>query len=160
METSDAYDPYGAGGTADPATQPGFVCATRTKTLTQWFNPCAFKNPPRATLGPTDTSANLINYASAGDIPFGPYGRQSVTGPGFWGLDMSLFKSFAIPYRESSLQFRADAFNLLNHPSFGNPGNGLSGSNSQAVNSTRFNGASSGVQQDQRVLQMSMRLTF
>ncbi len=153
-------NPYAPGGTDNPVTQPGFVCATKTKTIAQWFNPCAFENPPEATLGPTNASANLINYQSAGLIPFGPYGRQPVVGPGFWDLDMSLFKSFAIPYHDSSLQLRADAFNLLNHPSFGNPGSGLSGGNSQAINSTRFEGASSGVQQDQRVLQMSVDLKF
>jgi hypothetical protein len=79
-----------------------------------------------------------------------------VTGPGFNKLDASLFKTFAIPYRKTSLQVRADAFNLLNHPSFGNPGTGLTGANSQAITSTRF----SGVIPDARVLQVAMRLSF
>jgi hypothetical protein len=148
-------DPYGAGGTANPATQPNFVCATHVKTLAQWFNPCAFANPPQAS-SVTDPSQNLIAASAAGDIPFGPPGRQSIIGPGFYGLDMSLFKNFAIPYRESSLQFRADAFNVLNHPSFGNPGNSLTGSNGQAITSTRF----SGIIPDSRVLQVAMRLSF
>ncbi len=147
--------PYAAGGTADPATQPNFNCATQVKTLTQWFNPCAFKNPPQAA-ATTDPSNNLIAESVAGKIPFGPPGRESITGPGFWGLDMSLFKNFAIPYRESSLQFRADAFNMLNHPSFGNPGSSLTGSNGQAITSTRF----SGLIPDSRVLQVAMRLRF
>ena len=33
---------------------------------------------------------------------------------------MSLFKNF-ITVREQYLQFRVDAFNLFNHPSFANP---------------------------------------
>lgn len=148
-------DPYAPGGTADPATQPNFVCATKTKTLAQWFNPCAFKNPPQA--APTTIpSQNLIAESVAGNIPFGPYGRQSIKGPGFWDLDMSLFKSFPIPIHESSLEFRADAFNVLNHPSFGNPGSGLTGSTGQAITSTRF----SGIIPDARVIQVAARLSF
>jgi hypothetical protein len=33
---------------------------------------------------------------------------------------MSLFKNFAT-WREQNLQFRADAFNVLNHPTLGTP---------------------------------------
>lgn len=148
-------DPYSPGGTANSATQPNFNCATQTKTLRQWFNPCAFINPPQAAAA-TDPANNLIAASAAGKIPFGPPGRESITGPGFFGLDMSLFKSFHIPYRESSIQLRADAFNILNHPSFGNPGTGLTGSNSQAITSTRF----SGLIPDARVVQVAMRLKF
>jgi hypothetical protein len=38
-------------------------------------------------------------------------------------VDFSLFKSFSLrPLREGSeLQFRAEAFNFLNHPQFGQP---------------------------------------
>jgi len=88
--------------------------------------------------------------------PFGPYGRQAITGPGFWDLDMSLFKSFPIPFRESALEFRADAFNVLNHPSFGNPGSSLTGTSGQSINSTRF----SGIIPDARVVQVAARLSF
>ena len=38
---------------------------------------------------------------------------------------MSVFKNFK-SWREQSLQFRADAFNLFNHPSWGNPNDDLS----------------------------------
>ncbi len=148
-------NPFGAGGVANPATQPQFVCATRTRTLQQWFNPCAFQNPPQAAQV-TDPAGNLIAASSAGLIPFGPPGRVGVTGPGFNKLDMSLFKSFAIPVHESSLQFRADAFNLLNHPSFGNPGSSLTGSQGQAITSTRF----SGLIPSGRVIQLALRLAF
>ncbi|MGB6133498.1 MAG: TonB-dependent receptor [Acidobacteriaceae bacterium] len=148
-------DPYAPGGTANAATQPQFNCAAKTRTLTQWFNPCAFANPPQA--APTTIpSENLISESTAGTIPFGPYGRQAITGPGFWDLDMSLFKSFPIPFRESALEFRADAFNVLNHPSFGNPGSSLTGTSGQSINSTRF----SGIIPDARVVQVAARLSF
>jgi hypothetical protein len=69
---------------------------------------------------------------------------------------MSLFKRFSIPVHESSLELRADAFNVLNHPSFGNPGSSLTGSRGQAINNTRF----SGILPDARVIQVAARLTF
>lgn len=149
-------DPFGAGGSADPATQPQFVCAAKTRTLQAWYNPCAFKNPPQAYNGPDDPTHNLIDISHAGTLPFGPPGRQSVNGPGFNRLDVSLFKSFAIPFHESSLQVRADAFNLLNHPSFGNPNNGLQGSAASSITQTRF----SGLLPDARVIQVAMRYSF
>lgn len=148
-------DPYAPGGTANPVTQPNFNCAAKTKTLSQWFNPCAFKNPPQA--APTSIpSENLISQSVAGKIPFGPYGRQAIIGPGFWDLDMSLFKSFVLPFHGTSFELRADAFNVLNHPSFGNPGSGLTGSSSQAITSTRF----SGIIPDARVIQVGAHLKF
>jgi hypothetical protein len=48
--------------------------------------------------------------------------KNDASGPGNWRLNASLFKDFAI-WRENYLELRADAFNILNHPSFGNPGN-------------------------------------
>jgi hypothetical protein len=51
-----------------------------------------------------------------------------VRGPGFANLDLSLFKN--IPIRESaSLQFRAECFNVLNHPNFFLPENDLASPN-------------------------------
>jgi hypothetical protein len=149
-------DPLKAGGTADPVTQPQFDCATKTKTIASWYNPCAFKNPPQATLGPDDPSGNLINISQAGLLPFGPPGRQSIPGPGFNRLDMSVFKSFPIPVHESSLQVRVDAFNVFNHPAFGNPDNQLHGSNASAITNSRF----SGLIPSARQLQFSARYAF
>jgi hypothetical protein len=69
---------------------------------------------------------------------------------------MSLFKSFHIPFHESSLQVRGDAFNLLNHPSFGNPNNSLTGNSASSINSTRF----SALIPNARVLQVAMQYSF
>ncbi len=149
-------DPMSPGGTADAATQPQFNCATKTGTLSQWFNPCAFKNPPRAVLGATDPTQNFINVAEAGLQPSGPRGRQSVVGPGFNRVDVSLFKNFVLPLHETNLQLRADGFNVLNHPSFSNPGTSLTGETGQAITSTRF----SSLIPDARVIQVAARVSF
>jgi hypothetical protein len=50
----------------------------------------------------------------------GTSGRNSVIGPGLINVDFSLFKNFAI--REALKgQFRAEFFNVLNHPNFQSP---------------------------------------
>jgi hypothetical protein len=55
---------------------------------------------------------------------FGNEGRNVVRGPGIEDVDLSLFKYFAIDERRR-VQFRAECFNLLNHPNFGLPENDL-----------------------------------
>jgi hypothetical protein len=46
--------------------------------------------------------------------------RNQISGPGYERVDMSLFKSFKT-FREQSLDFRADTFNVLNTPAYGDP---------------------------------------
>jgi hypothetical protein len=63
-----------------------------------------------------DPNAFLLPAAGT----FGNISRGKFTGPGFYNLDMSLFKR--IPLKERlNLQFRAEAFNMLNHANFNNP---------------------------------------
>jgi hypothetical protein len=70
------------------------------RTLAHWFNTAAF------------LPANLM---TAGQ--FGNSGRDILIGPGFVLPDVSLLKNF--PLRERmNVQFRAESFNFLNHPSF------------------------------------------
>ncbi len=54
--------------------------------------------------------------------PFFGTPKDQLVGPGNWRLNGSLFKDFRT-IREQYLEFRADAFNLLNHPSLGGVGN-------------------------------------
>src|ERR1700747_882161 len=50
----------------------------------------------------------------------GTEGRNDITGFGFTQADLSLGRLFTLGDR-LRLQFRADAFNALNHPNFTNP---------------------------------------
>ncbi|MGB6856120.1 MAG: hypothetical protein WBE03_04480, partial [Terracidiphilus sp.] len=54
--------------------------------------------------------------------PFFGSPKDQLPGPGNWRLNGSLFKDFKV-LREQYVEFRADAFNLLNHPSLGGVGN-------------------------------------
>jgi len=73
--------------------------------LDEWFNAAAFQNAAPGTFG---------------DSP-----RNFLRGPGFFNLDYSLIKSFPIrygPFKETQkIDFRAEFFNLFNHPNFGLP---------------------------------------
>ncbi len=51
---------------------------------------------------------------------FGNAGRNIATGPGFINVDLSLMKNFVLK-ENVRLQFRAEAFNVANHPNFGLP---------------------------------------
>jgi Carboxypeptidase regulatory-like domain len=71
-------------------------------TKAEWFNPSAFALPANGT--------------------FGNAGINSLRGPGYWNDDLSLFRD--IPLSEKyRLQFRAEAFDVFNHPNLGNPDN-------------------------------------
>jgi hypothetical protein len=68
----------------------------------EWFNTSAFVIPP---------------YGS-----FGNSGRNTVTGPGLATVDLSLVKNTTIGER-ATVQFRIEAFNVLNHTNFNLPDN-------------------------------------
>jgi hypothetical protein len=55
---------------------------------------------------------------------FGNEGRNALRGPGIADVDLSFFKYFKIDDTRR-VQFRAECFNLLNHPNFGLPMNDL-----------------------------------
>jgi hypothetical protein len=65
---------------------------------------------------------NTADFVSPGNYVFGNSGRNILFGPGTKQFDLSAFKDFA--FNESGsrrLQFRAEAFNVLNTPQFNNP---------------------------------------
>ncbi len=75
-------------------------------------------------------------------------------GPGFSSLDVSLFKKFALKFTEAAqLQFRAEFFNVLNHPSFQSPP-----STSLNIDSGSFGVLTSDY--PPRVGQLALKLTF
>jgi Carboxypeptidase regulatory-like domain/TonB-dependent Receptor Plug Domain len=95
-----------------------------------WFgNPAAFNQPCQ--LG--DNGQLVTPLTPTGCVPQAGLailgGRPAISyGPGFHRLDFSAFKGFQISDR-ISMQFRAEFFNILNHPNFNAPnfgGNGVS----------------------------------
>jgi hypothetical protein len=67
-----------------------------------WLNPAAF---------------SLESTLGAGDAPIG-----NMLGPNYYQWDLSLRKTFSLPFREGmSLMFQADAFNAFNRANWNNP---------------------------------------
>jgi hypothetical protein len=120
--------------------RPNAVDGVSTKPLdqgpNQWINPAAFSVPARGT--------------------FGNLGRNTLRGPGYQALDVSLSREFQ--FRESGqLQIRLDAFNLLNHPNFNLPSSSL---DPTAPSSTSGFGVVSSTVGTERQIQIGLRIGF
>ena len=114
----------------------------------EWFaNPGAVSSPcttVTTTTPPTTT-------CSPGDM-----GRNSALGPSFVDTDLSLIKDTKITERVN-LQFRADAFDIFNHPNFGNPNQTVGSPSFGSITSTRFPNGDFG---SARQLQLGLKLQF
>ena len=93
-------------------------------------------------VGPT--AANFVNYRTSINLahPQGNYYRGYFRAPGFWNIDFSLFKEFRLPWfsaEGAKLQFRAEAFNLLNHTNWGTPSTTLGSAQLGKTYYARFN---------------------
>jgi len=116
-------------------------------------------NRPNRVTGCNPYSANhgqhqFINAACFVAPPAGELGNASrvpVTGPDFVNSDFSVIKDFAVPWHEAGLNFRAEFFNLFNHPEFGMPINDINAPGFGAVNSTVNN---------PRLVQLALKLSF
>ncbi len=100
-------------------------------TINQWFDINCFPTPAR--------------------YGFGNSGRNILRGPGTDNLDFAIHRNFGLPWEDNTLQFRAEAFNLLNHPQFGQPGATLSVPNTARISSTS---------RPNRILQFALRYIF
>jgi Carboxypeptidase regulatory-like domain/TonB dependent receptor len=98
-------------------------------TTLQWFNTAAFAFPAPGT--------------------FGNAGRNILEGPGFQNVNASLLKNTRLTERVN-LQFRAEAFNLFNHPNFNLPDNFLGSPTFGRITSAR----------DPRHIQFGLKLLF
>ena len=82
--------------------------------------------------------------------------RNAVTGPGFADIDLSGEKETKI-FEGLSFTLRADAFDILNHPNFGQPSGNVQSSSFGQISSTRFAVSDGG---SSRQLQISGKFTF
>jgi hypothetical protein len=99
------------------------------RTPERWFDTGAFVFPPSGT--------------------FGNAGRNILDGPGFHNVNASLSKNTALSER-LNLQFRAEVFNLFNHPNFNLPDNFLGSPTFGRITSAR----------DPRHIQFGLKLLF
>ena len=132
---NDSDTTFNAGGNDNNFNRPDVVPGKNPYAANhgqhQWINAAAFAMPKVGELG---------------DAP-----RVPVAGPDFVNSDFSLVKDFALPREGMGVNFRAEFFNLFNHPEFGSPVNDINSPGFGAVNSTVNN---------PRLIQLALKLTF
>src|SRR6185312_1981226 len=100
ISRSSKVMPDGNSSNQRPDLVPGVSIYPAHQTINQWFNPAAFAVPAPGTWG------NLGRYV----------GR----GPGYFEMDTALQKQARITERVRII-LGAQAFNILNHPIYGDP---------------------------------------
>ena len=94
--------------------------------LQHWFNTASFVQPVAGTFGDTQ--------------------RNNLYGPHFFLFNAALGKTFHIPWENMGVEIRAEANNVINHPSFGPPGgsgtsgNVINGGTDGVINNLTVNG--------------------
>jgi len=108
--------------------------------LNGYFDPFCFTTPP------------IIGSDGIG-TGFGDSATGIVDGPGQANLDLAISKTIALrrPVDRSSLQFRAEFYNALNHPQFANPDTNFTSPTFGVISSTAVN---------PRVGQLALRYNF
>ncbi len=99
---------------------------------------------------------------------FGDAGRDTIIGPNLWDLDNSLIKDWRVTKisEQFTVQFRAEAFNILNHPSFQNPatamfaGNPGPGAQAPGVALNPSAGRITATNSQPRQIQLALKITF
>ncbi len=101
------------------------------------------------------TLANYYNqscFPNAGTYVFGNTGRNIIFAPGENNLDFSVHRSFRLPIHENTnLEFRAETFNIFNHPQFSTPGTTLNTSTAGTISATSINN---------RIVQVAAKITW
>jgi hypothetical protein len=105
---------------------------------------------PAAMRGSNDPCVTLA-YTGLGTMQ-----RNGGIGPGFTDLDLSGEKETKL-FRGISFILRADAFDILNHPNFGQPGGNVQSGTFGQITSTRFATSDGG---SSRQLQISGKFVF
>jgi hypothetical protein len=112
MLTNNSYASTGASGFQWFPDQVAKNPKSGAGTIAHWFNSSAFASPTPGTLG------NMR--------------RNSIYGPGVYVMNASIRKTFPI-WERVSFDFSANATNVLNHPSFGQPDLNIGGTHSAAI---------------------------
>ena len=104
------------------------------KSCVNWLNDAAFSAPVNN--GPGTGFGNVV--------------KGTFRGPSLTNWDAAVIRSFPV-YRETSLDFRAEYFNVLNHTQLDNPNTNFSNSNFGTI---------TGTQGDPRIAQFSLKYIF
>ncbi|HTX42997.1 MAG TPA: carboxypeptidase regulatory-like domain-containing protein [Acidobacteriaceae bacterium] len=138
------------GGGSPSASNPDITCPAHVRNRQNWYNPCAFADPPLASsvTQPITGAANILPYLGSP--------RSQISGPGYERIDMTMTKNFAT-IESQYLQFRADVFNLFNTPTWGVPSNTSTSSIGGLITGNQFLG---NYTPDPRFFQLALKYYF
>ncbi len=117
--------------------RPDQVCDPNSgapETVEQWFNTDCF-----VPLSLAETATRRGNA-----------GRNTIRGPDFQRVDLSLFKNIPLR-RQHELQLRIEAFNVFNRINYAQPGNRIGDSNYGVITATNGDG---------RIVQLGLKYSF
>ena len=139
LSGTDLLNMRGVGKGAD---RPDSTCSGHLSnpTVFNWFDKSCFKLPVQST-----TPGALLRQGNSGP--------NILYGPGGFNLDLGLAKQITLTERKS-LDFRAEAFNVLNHPTFSLPDSSISpsGANTPARITSTVSSP--------RTMQLALKLRF
>jgi hypothetical protein len=110
------------------------------KNIDHWFNPAAFAQVADAT-------------ATFGNSP-----RNSVRGPGYFNIDLSLIK--VTKFGRITNELRVEGFNVLNHPAFADPNTTFGNSAFGTITAMLSNPACAICGTTERQVQLSMKFKW
>jgi hypothetical protein len=130
-----------------PDLVPGVTIYPANRSINQWFNETFLSD---------GTPVSPFAVPAVGT--WGNVGRNFGRGPGYYEIDTALEKETAITER-LNLKFRVEAFNLINHPIYGDPATDISSPASFGVITTPLNTGATGIGTPRRI-QFMLRLEF
>jgi len=106
-----------------------------------WFNPAAYANPVDGT--------------------FGNSRRNTLIGPGYSNIDLSIGKEFHLIAEKLKLEVRADAYNAFNHVNYANPDANVGYSGGGLADGTAgISNGPAGFNSNMRIMQLGARIIF
>ena len=129
---------YSVPGSERPNLYPGVPVTPAIQTVDDWINAAAFYTPASGT--------------------FGNLGRNALSGPGLWQVDVGLAKAVAFT-EQIRLQFRAEVFNVFNRAQYGQPNTNLSTPGNFGVITSTVNEGATG-SGTPRQIQLAVRILF
>jgi hypothetical protein len=121
------------------------LIATATPNTFQYF-----------TFTPDQISRTSMSFAPGSTWPANMSGRDAFRAPGWWNMDMGLYKSIKLGER-FSMQLRGEMFNIFNHPNLYVVGSTADLGTGNSVNACY---GCTGSTYDRRHLQLAMKITF
>ena len=104
------------------------------------------------------TTTSTVNGLGTVQTLPGTLGRNTYTGPAWWNMDFSVIKQTRIK-EWLDTEFRAEFFNILNHPTIATPSGSISSPSGGPLGSTGF-GLSTATESTEREMQFAFRFIF